>query len=108
MKTSRCRLPVAFLTGLLCVLLTAAFALADDNLYEQAMKAYFKKDYRTAAKHFKESVEKKPDPYAYYMLGYSLYKLRRHPEAMKYFTEAYILDPNISPVSVKEYLKNKM
>jgi hypothetical protein len=32
----------------------------------------------------------------------------RHPEAMKYFKEAYILDPQISPVSVKEHSKNKM
>jgi TolA-binding protein len=107
-KKSRGKLTVAFLTGFLCMLLLATLTLADDNLYEQAMKAYFKKDYGTAAKNFAEFVEKKPDPYDYYLLGYSLYKLGRHPEAMKYFKEAYILDPNISPISVKEHLRNKM
>jgi TolA-binding protein len=49
----------------------------------------------------------KPDPYAYYLMGYALYKMKRHSESAKYFQEAYTIDPTISPKSVKELLKKK-
>jgi len=28
--------------------------------------------------------------------------MKKHPESAKYFKEAYIIDPNISPVAVKK------
>lgn len=77
---------------------TAALYAAQDDTFEKAQKAYFNKDFKTAAKYFMEHLEKKPEPRAYYLLGYSLYKLNRHSEAIKYFDEAYILDPALSPV----------
>ena len=107
MKEQRNNLTVRFLLGIFAVLLMATFAMSEESSYDKAVKAYVKKDYKSAATYFKEYVEKKPDPYAYYLLGYSLYKTKNHSEAVEYFKKAYSLDPNISPVSVKKELKKK-
>lgn len=107
MKMIRSYWKVRFIIGILGVFLMAAFASAEESPYDNAMHAYLKKDFKTAVKYLKEYVEKKPDPYAYYLLGYALYKMKKHPESVKYFQEAYVLDPTISPVSVKELLKKK-
>jgi TolA-binding protein len=88
-----------FIRCILCiiaVLLAGEFTLAEENPYDKAMRAYMTKDYVTAVKYFKKYVEKKPDPYAYYLLGYALYELEKYPESAKYFQEAYLLDPTIS------------
>jgi TolA-binding protein len=88
----------AAISGILSVLLIPSLLLAEDDAYGKAVKAYMKKDFKTAAKILKEYVDKKPDPHAYYLLGYALYKQKKHAESAKYFEEAYVLDPNITPV----------
>jgi TolA-binding protein len=85
----------------------AMSVIAQENPYDLAKNAYMKKDYKSAAEHLRKYVEKKPDPYAYYLLGYALYKIKKHPESVKYFHEAYILDPNISPSAAREFLRKK-
>ncbi len=85
----------------------AASVMAQENPYDLAVSAYMKKDYRSAVKHLREYVGKKPDPYAYYLLGYALYKMKQHPESVKCFQEAYVLDPNISPSADRECLQKK-
>ncbi|MBS1113155.1 MAG: Outer rane lipoprotein [Nitrospirae bacterium] len=86
--------------SILALLLTSPL-MAEENPYDKAVRAYMKKDFRTAVKYLKEYVAQKPDAQAYYLLGYALYKQKRHAESAKYFEEAYILDPNISPVITK-------
>ncbi len=81
----------------ICILLTPAFLLADDASFSMAVASYKKGDFKTAVHLLKEHVEKKPDPSAYYLLGYALYKQKRHAEALRYFQAAYMLDPGISP-----------
>jgi tetratricopeptide (TPR) repeat protein len=76
--------------------LTASPLQARDLSYEKGADAYAKKDYRTAATYLRESVEKKPNAHAYYLLGYAYYKLNNHPESMRAFKEAYNLDPAVS------------
>jgi TolA-binding protein len=93
--------------AIIAVLLTAAFAAAQENIYDKAVRAYGKRDFKTAVKYLKEYVEKKPDAHAYYLLGYALYKMKDDPASAKYFREAYTLDPNISPSSGNEFLKKK-
>jgi len=83
--------------GILALLLITSPLLAEENPYDKAVRAYMKKDFRTAVKYLKEYVVQKPDPQAYYLLGYALYKQKKHAESAKYFEEAYVLDPNISP-----------
>ncbi len=83
---------------LLGFLLIPARLPAQDTAYEKAVNAYLKKDFATAAKILREYVKKNPDPNAYYLLGYSLYKQRKHAESALYFEQAYVLDPDMSPV----------
>jgi len=105
MKMMKNKWEVGFILAVLCIFLFTAFAAAEESLYDKAVGAYMKKDFKTAVKFLKEYVEKQPDPYAYYLLGYALYKMKNHSESTKYFEEAYVLSPNISPLSVKEELK---
>jgi TolA-binding protein len=83
--------------SILALLLITSPLLAEENPYDKAVRAYMKKDFKTAVKYLKEYVAQKPDPQAYYLLGYALYKQKKHSESAKYFEEAYVLDPNISP-----------
>ncbi len=101
MKKRTSRWNVKFIFSIIAVFILISFAAAQENTYEKAWKAYVKKDYKTAVAYLKEYVEKKPDPFAYYLLGYSYYKLKKPDESAKYFREAYTLDPNISPVPEK-------
>jgi tetratricopeptide (TPR) repeat protein len=89
----------------LLVIAGAAFADAE---YDAALKAYAERNYKDAAVHFRTYVEKKPDPAAYYLLGYSLYELGRFKEATDCFKQAYLIDPTFSPEKVgfvKEFPK---
>lgn len=70
---------------------------AQEETYDKALKAYLKKDFKTAAKHLREYVEKKPDAGAYYLLGYANYKLKHRKEAAENFREAYLIDPGFTP-----------
>jgi len=67
-----------------------------DTEYATSLKYYNSKKYKEAVEHLKDYVKKNPDPAAYYLMGYSLYKLKRFDEATKYFNEAYLIDPEFS------------
>lgn len=99
MKKNICR--TAALLGIFILLLIPSLLSAQENSYDKAVHAYMKKDFKTAVRILREYVKKNPDPYAYYLLGYALYKQKNHAESAKYFQEAYVLDPNISPVLIK-------
>jgi len=88
-------------TGLVIALLllfaaVSGAAVSNDTEFRAGLKLYNNKKYEAAVIHFKEYVNRKPDPTAYYLLGYSLYKLGRFSEADEYFREAYFIDPEIS------------
>jgi len=88
-------------TGLIIALLllfasVSAAAVLDDKEFRTGLKYYNNKNYKAAAMQLKEYVDRKPDPAAYYLLGYSLYKLGRFSEADEYFSEAYFIDPEFS------------
>ena len=70
---------------------------AGSENFEKGLRYYRKRDYRKAEMYFKNYVSKVPDPAAYYLLGYSDYKLKRFDEADRYFAEAYLIDPDVSP-----------
>lgn len=88
-------------TGLIIALLLLFAALSDaavskDKEFRTGLKHYNNKNYKAAVRQFKEYVKSKPDPTAYYLIGYSLYKLGRFSEADEYFSEAYFIDPEFS------------
>ncbi len=89
-----------FVLAIIVLISTFALANANETSYEKAFSFYKKGDYKTAISLLKEYVEKKPDPYAYYLLGYASYKLKKHQESVKYFKEAYVIDPNFSPQDI--------
>ncbi len=68
----------------------------DDKDFRTGLKSYNSRNYTAAVKYFKEYINKKPDPTAYYLIGYSLYELGKFSEADEYFRDAYLLDPEYS------------
>lgn len=68
----------------------------DDKDFRTGLKSYNNKNYKSAVKYFREYINKKPDPTAYYLIGYSLYKLGKFSEADEYFRDAYLIDPEYS------------
>ena len=102
MKHLRISLLISCIVSFLVLVFLAGFVSAEENPYDQAVKAYNKKDFKKAVQYLQEYIGQKPDPHAYYLLGYANYKLKNHAEAAKYFREAYILDPNISPLPKKK------
>ncbi len=68
----------------------------DDKDFRAGLKSYNSKNFKAAVKYFKEYINKKPDPTAYYLTGYALYKLGKFSEADDYFRDAYLLDPEYS------------
>lgn len=67
--------------------------------YETARKYYHSGKYKEAVKYLRLYIDQKPDPAAYYMMGYSLYELKKFDEANEYFREAYLIDPTFTPVT---------
>jgi tetratricopeptide (TPR) repeat protein len=82
------------------VLPGAIFADSDFG-YETALKYYSKGEYEEALKRLDAYVKEKPDPAAYYLIGYSLYELGRFAEADENFNQAYLIDPAFSPVKIE-------
>ncbi len=68
----------------------------DDKDFRAGLKSYNSKNFKVAVSYFKEYIKRKPDPTAYYLIGYSLYKLGKFSESEEYFKNAYILDPDYS------------
>jgi len=86
-----------YVLALTAIVLMSSIVFAEDN-YENALSLYRNGEYKAAVEYLKEYVEKTPDPHAYYLLGYAHYKMKNHTEAMKYFKDAYVIDPTFSPL----------
>jgi tetratricopeptide (TPR) repeat protein len=81
---------------LLFVSIAGATNAMDDKEFRTGLKYYNSKNYKEAVKYFKEYASRKPDPTAYYLIGYSLYKQKKFDEADEYFKQAYFIDPEFS------------
>ncbi len=86
------------------IMVFALFALSDtliaktDTEYETALQYYNSGKFKEAIRLLKVYVEKRPEPSAYYRIGYALYKLKQFKEANKYFDMTYLIDPMFSPI----------
>jgi hypothetical protein len=65
--------------------------------YDSAVKFYNAGKYKEAVNLLKIYVAKRPEPSAYYRIGYALYELRQFDEANKYFEMTYLIEPTFSP-----------
>ncbi len=103
---------MSVLIGCVFVMFSTAALCAEEGLYEKGLRAYLKKDYKTAVKDLKEYVAGHRDAKGYYLLGYANYELKRKTgkskgrsdfwgdrETAEYFKEAYRIDPDFSPRS---------
>lgn len=81
---------------LLLAAISGAAIAKDNKAFTAGLKAYNSKNYKAAINYFKEYLNEKPDPVAYYLIGYSLYKLGKFSEADEYFKDAYLIDPEFS------------
>jgi hypothetical protein len=68
-----------------------------DTEYEKALTYYNSGKYKEAIELLKNYVQTKPEPSAYYRIGYALYKLKNFNEADEYFKMTYLIDPMFSP-----------
>ncbi|MHB8881142.1 MAG: DUF5684 domain-containing protein [Thermodesulfovibrionales bacterium] len=66
--------------------------------YDAAVKSYYSGKYKDAVRHLEGYIAQHPDPAAYYLMGYSLYKLKRFDEANEYFRDAYLINPAYTPI----------
>jgi len=84
--------------ALLTLLMAAAgvAAAGNDSGFMAGLKAYNTKNYSVAIKHFREYTKTKPDPKAYYLLGYAFYMQGKLTEADEYFHQAFLIDPQFS------------
>ena len=89
------RILIIFLT-LLSLLIIHNSKVYSANL-EEAIILYQKGNFKKCIKYLEDYIKMSPDPRAYYLLGYSYYKIKKHTEAMKYFKEVYLIDPEFSP-----------
>jgi tetratricopeptide (TPR) repeat protein len=82
---------------LVLVLILSSQSFAGNEDLERGIRYYRSRDFRRAEVALKKCVSEIPDPVAYYLLGYAEYKLKKFGEARKHFSEAYFIDPQVSP-----------
>lgn len=89
---------VVLIFALLVLLAAVAEAAipSSDSDFMAGLEAYNTKNYSEAIKHLREYANSKPDPTAYYLLGYAFYMQGKFAEADEYFRQAFLIDPNFS------------
>jgi hypothetical protein len=89
----------AFIITLFFILFVSANAFTEvDDTYQKGLKYFYSGNYEEAARHLTDYVKKNPKASVYYKIGYALYELGRHDEAHKYFEQAYLVEPEFSPI----------
>jgi TolA-binding protein len=89
---------------LISVFIVSSVSYAGNEDFEKGVKYYQKRDFRRAEESLGKYVSQIPDPVGYYLLGYAEYKMKKFGEAKKHFSDAYLIDPDVSP-KVNEVLK---
>ena len=87
------------LAAVLALFFAAQAAAA--SAYDEVFAAYSRGDYKKAIVLLKDYTKKTPSADAYYMLGYSSYKIGKYEAARRYFSEAYLIDPEFNPGKIK-------
>ncbi|MDA8434073.1 MAG: tetratricopeptide repeat protein [Nitrospiraceae bacterium] len=88
------------------VLMVTALSFAGNEDLEKGIRYYRGRDFRHAEISLRKYVAEIPDPVGYYLLGYAEYKLKKFGDSKKHFSEAYLIDPDISP-KVDEMMKKR-
>ncbi len=93
---------VTAITIVILVLVTVSLGWAGEKPIGKAYSLYFQGKMNAAIKIFEDYVKEYPDPKVMYFLGYAYYEIKKMDVAIKYFDDAYLIDPEFSPIPVKE------
>lgn len=86
------------MTLLIALMVSGTVHAKTASEYDAAVKSYYSGKYKDAVRHLQGYIAQHPDPAAYYLMGYSLYKLKRFDEANEYFRDAYLINPAYTPI----------
>lgn len=99
------RISKRIISAFIMVFAFFSFCMADDAQLEKAYSLYNQGKMASAIKILNDYIKDHPDPKSLYFLGYAYYKTKKMNLAMRYFDEAYLIDPNFSPLALKGKLK---
>ncbi|MEE8328380.1 MAG: tetratricopeptide repeat protein [Thermodesulfovibrionia bacterium] len=74
---------------------------SDSTSLKKAYSLYAQGKMESAIEIMEDYVKRHPDPNVLYFIGYSYYELKKMDTAMKYFRQAYLIDPDFSPMAGK-------
>ncbi len=89
---------IIVLTSLL-LLFSVSVCTANDGSVQKAYSLYYQGKKEAAIQLMKEYVKDYPDPKALYFLGYAFYEQEDMKTAFKYFKDAYLINPEVSPMT---------
>lgn len=72
---------------------------SDSTSLKKAYSLYAQGKMKPAIEIMENYVKRHPDPEVLYFIGYSYYELKKMDTAMKYFRQAYLIDPDFSPMA---------
>ena len=75
---------------------SAGGAGAAGDSYQKALQLFRSGDYGGSVPYLEEYVSLRPEPSAYYMLGYASYELHDFKKSREYFDAAYLIDPGFT------------
>ena len=78
------------------VLIFSSVCMAQD--LSKAYSLYYQGKMKEAIKIMEDYVAEHPDARVLYFIGYSYYEMKDFKMARKYFEEAYLIDPNFTPI----------
>jgi tetratricopeptide (TPR) repeat protein len=90
----------------LAVVLTFSSVCMAQDL-SKAYSLYYQGKMKEAIKIMEDYVTEHPDARVLYFIGYSYYELKNMKMARKYFEEAYLIDPNFTPMPERRPAETK-
>jgi len=87
------------------VLTFSSVCMAQD--LSKAYSLYFQGKMKESIKIMEDYVAEHPDARVLYFIGYSYYELKNMKMARKYFEEAYLIDPDITPIPERRHAETK-
>ena len=83
---------------IILVFISFSPCLANDVSLDKAYTYYFQGNMPEAIKIMKKYVKEKPYARILYFIGYAYYEMKDMESARRYFEEAYLIDPDFTPL----------
>lgn len=86
---------------LMMVIISSSLCLANDVPLQKAYSYYFQGKMVEAIAIMEDYASKHPDARVLYFIGYAYYELKDFRNANRYFRDAYLVDPDFTPLPPK-------